>query len=166
MSQYSEFFLNSSSSVIQLECLEISHPDFTKTYRIVRNATKGITVKYEDGNLYPHEYYPLSIVSMGNRGDLDQGFRITLGDLGDVLPAELDSVTSADGFDTKPTVSYRSFRSDDLETVLFGPLFLEVTTFSFTREGSSFEAKAPSLNINRTGEIYTLDRFPGLRGFL
>lgn len=166
MSDYSEFYLRSKSSVVQLECLEISHPDFTQVYRVVRNATKGVTVKYENGISYAHSYYPLSIVSMGNRGDLDQGFRINLGDLGEVLPAELDAVTSADGFGIKPKVEYRSFRSDALDVVLFGPLILEVTTFSFNREGSTFEAKAPLLNINKTGETYKLDRFTGLRSFL
>jgi hypothetical protein len=29
-----------------------------------------------------------------------------------------------------------------------------------------FEAKAPSLNVNKTGELYTFDRFPMLKGFL
>lgn len=166
MSAYSEFFLSSSSRTVQLECIEISHPDFTKVYRIVRNATKGITARYEDGIVYAHDYYPLSVVSMGNRGDLDQGFRITFGDLGEVLPTELDEVTSADGFSIKPVVKYRTFRSDDLNTVLFGPLTLEVSTFSFNRENSTFEAKAPQLNINATGESYKLDRFIGLRAFL
>lgn len=166
MSVYSEFFLRSPSSVVQLECLEISHPAFTQTYRIVRNNTKGVTVKYEDGIDYIHAYYPLEIKSIGNRGDLDQGIQINLGDLGEVLPMELDSVTSANGYGVKPKVNYRTFRSDDLNTVLFGPLRLEVSTFSFTRDGSTFEAKAPSLNINKTGELYKIDRFPSLRGFV
>lgn len=166
MSNYSEFFLNSAANVVQLECLEISHPSFTKVYRVVRNATNGITVKYENGVSYAHTYYPLQITSIGARGDLDQGLTINLGDLGEVLPAELDAVTSANNFAVKPIVKYRTFRSDDLNNVLFGPLVLEVTTFSFNREGSTFEAKAPSLNINKTGELYKIDRFETLRGFL
>lgn len=166
MADYAEFFLNSASSVVQLECLEISHPAFTKTYRVVRNATNGITVRYENGVYYDHSYYPLAIQSIGSRGDLDQGLTINLGDLGEVLPKELDAVTSDNSFDVKPVVKYRTFRSDDLNNVLFGPLVLEVKTFSFNREGSSFEAKAPSLNINKTGELYKLDRFYPLRGFL
>ncbi len=163
---YSEFFLKSSGSVVQLECLEISHSAFTKTYRVVRNATNGITVRYEDGVLYAHTYYPLQVQSLGARGDLDQGLQINLGDLGEVLPTELDAVTSANGFGEKPIVKYRTFRSDDLNSILFGPLVLEVKTFSFNREGSTFEAKAPSLNINKTGELYKIDRFSMLRGFL
>lgn len=166
MSQYSEFFLRSKSSVVQLETLEIYHPNFTKVHRVVRNHTKGVTVTYEDGGKYAHTYYPLEIVSVGNRGDLDQGFQINLGDLGEVLPEELDAVTSADGFSIKPIVRYRTYRSDDLNNILLGPLRLEIGAFAFNRKGSSFEAKAPKLNINKTGELYKIDRFPSLRGFL
>lgn len=166
MSKYSEFFLNSASSVVRLELLEITHPNFSKAYRIVRNAVSGVTVTLETGEIATFDYYPLRIVTSGARDDLDSSIRIDLGDLGEILPDELDAVTLANGFAKKPTVKYREYRSDDLKNVLNGPLVLEVTTFSFKREGSSFEAKAPSLNINRTGEIYDFDRFPMLRGFL
>lgn len=166
MSRYAEFFLKSKSSVVQLETLEISHPNFTKTYRIVRNAVEGVTVALENGSSATFEYYPLQIENAGVRDDLDQSIKINLGDLGEVLPKELDEVSSNDGFGIKPIVIYRTYRSDDLTRPLFGPVMLEVSTFAFNREGSTFEAKAPSLNINKTGEIYSLDRFPMLRGFL
>lgn len=166
MSAYSEFFLRSASSVVQLECIEISHPSFTKVYRIVRNATKGVSVRYENGVFYSHDYYPLKLTSLGSRGDLDQGFRINLGDLGEILPKELDAISVADTYRIKPVVKYRAFRSDDLSNAMFGPLVLEAGLLSFKREGCTFDAKAPSLNINKTGELYKLDRFPGLRGFL
>lgn len=166
MSNYSEFFLKSKSSVVQLETLEISHPSFTKIYRIVRNAVEGVTVKLENEIYADFTYYPLQIENAGVRDDLDQSLKINLGDLGEVLPKELDEVSSKDGFSIKPTVVYRTYRSDDLERPLFGPVVLEISSFAFNREGSSFEAKAPSLNINKTGEVYKLDRFPMLRGFL
>lgn len=166
MSRYTEFFLNSKSSVVQLETLEISHPNFTKIYRVVRNAVEGITATLENGTSATFDYYPLQIENAGVRDDLDQSIKINLGDLGEVLPKELDEVSSSDGFGTKPVVIYRTYRSDDLTRPLFGPVTLEVSTFAFNREGSTFEAKAPSLNINKTGEIYSLDRFPMLRGFL
>lgn len=166
MSNYTEFFLNSRSNVVQLECLEISHPSFSKVYRIVRNATNGVSVRYENGVVYPHDYYPLKITSIGSRGDLDQGFKITMGDLGELIPSEIDRVISANTFGLKPSVKYRTFRSDDLNTVMFGPLILEIKTFTFTKEGAMFEAKAPTLNNNGTGELYRIDRFPGLRGFV
>lgn len=166
MTTYSEFFLNSKSSVVQLELLEISHPNFTKTYRIVRNAVNGVTVTLEDTSIETFDYYPLRISGTETRENLDFSLKIDLGDLGEVLPPELDSVSSAGGYATKPIVKYRTYRSDDLTAPLFGPLVLEVKSFSFNREGSTFEAKAPSLNVNKTGELYKIDRFPMLRGFL
>jgi len=166
MTTYAEFFLKSKSSVVQLETLEISHPDFTKVYRVVRNAVQGVSVTLENGSIQSFDYYPLKIENAGIRNDLDQSITINLGDLGEVLPKELDEVSSNNGFSIKPTVIYRTYRSDDLSRPLFGPVLLEVTTFAFNREGSSFEAKAPSLNITKTGEVYKIDRFPMLRGFL
>lgn len=163
---YAEFFLNSKSSVVQLELMEISHPNFTKVYRIVRNAVKGITVTLETGASVSFDYYPMRIENNGSRDDLDQSFTITLGDLGEVLPKELDSVASAQGYGVNPVVTYRTYRSDDLTRPLFGPVLLEVESFAFNREGSTFTAKAPSLNVNKTGELYKLERFPMLRGFL
>lgn len=166
MPTYAEFFLKSKSSVVQLETLEIYHPNFTKTYRIVRNSVEGVSVILENGASADFSYYPLQIENAGIRDDLDQAIKINLGDLGEVLPKELDEVSSNNGFGIKPTVIYRTYRSDDLTRPLFGPVALEVSSFAFNREGSTFEAKAPSLNISKTGEIYKLDRFPMLRGFL
>lgn len=166
MSQYSEFFLNSKSSVVQLELLEIYHPDFTQTYRVVRNCTDGVTVTLENATVETFDYYPLKITSTGSREDLDFGLQIDFGDLGEVLPVELDAVSSAAGYGTKPTITYRAYRSDDLTAPMLGPYELEVTSFNFNREGASFEAKAPSLNVNTTGELYKIERFPMLKGFL
>lgn len=166
MSEYTEFFLNNSGSVVELECLEITHPSFTKAYRIVRNASDGVTVTHENATTHFYQYYPVKIKSSGERGDLDQGVQILLGDLSEVLPPEIDAVTDADDFATKPVVKYRTYRSDNLTTVMFGPLILEVVTFSFTRQASTFEARAPQLNINKTGELYKIERFPMLRGLL
>lgn len=166
MTSYAEFFLKSSSSVVQLELLEVSHPNFTKVYRIVRNAVQGVTVTLETGVQQAFTYYPLQVENDGSRDDLDQSFTITLGDLGEVLPMELDEVAANEGFGIKPTVIYRTYRSDDLTSPLLGPISLEVESFAFNQNGATFSAKAPSLNVNKTGELYKLDRFPMLRGFL
>lgn len=166
MDTYVDFFLNSKSSIVQLECLEISHPSFSKTYYVVRNATLGVTVKHETGGMAEYEYYPLTIRSAGNSDDLDQGYQITMGDLGEIVPAELDNVETANNFLVKPTVIYRSYRSDDLNHVLMGPVVLEIKAFSLDHQGASFNAVAPQLNINTTGELYDLTRFDALRGTL
>ena len=165
MSAYTEFFLNAPSSIVQLELLDITHPSFSKPYYIVRNAVKGVTVTLEDSTTRAYTHYPLRIKKSASNETLDTGFAIDLGDLGEVVPMEIDNVAVADTFATKPQVIYRAYRSDDLTVPLVGPLILEGTPISINWEASSFTAKAPSLNINRTGEFYKIDRFPMLKGF-
>lgn len=165
--RHAEYFLNSKTSVVQLDTVCIIHPSFSKTYRIVRNAVRGLTAKLETGANVDFEYYPIKIVPNHARDDLDHSITLTFGDLGEILPLELDRVMNTPGgMDIKPTVEYRVYRSDDLASPLYGPLLLEVSAFTFDKYGSTFEARAPSININRTGEAYSLTRFPGLRGFL
>lgn len=161
-----DFFLNSDSDIIQYDTLEIQHPDFSKFYRLVRNNVRGLTANHEDGFPLFFAYYPLRIDGAGARSDLDYAITITFGDLGEVLPQELENVYRKDGFAVKPIIRYRAYRSDDLSEPMFGPIELEIGTISFDSTGCKFEAKAPELNINATGEVYRFDRFPMMRGIL
>jgi hypothetical protein len=166
MSRYSEFFLNSASSVVQLELIEISHPSFSKVYRVVRNAIDGVTVTLETGLVANFEYYPLNIKPTGVSDDLDQTLEIQLGDLGEIIPYELDNIAADGTFNIKPTLLYRTYRSDDLTQPLYGPFRYVISNMPFTKEGVVLNAGAPRVNQNTTGEIYTIDRFPTLQGFL
>lgn len=159
MTDLTEYFLNRTADVGRYECLTITHPSFSKVYNIVRNARLGIEA---EGVTY--EYYPLEITSIGARPNLDSGFTINMGDLGEIIPKELDAVATDDAYKVKPTVVWRTYRTDDLNQPLQGPVTLEIKDFAFRREGCSFDAKAPAVNNNRTGEIYSLKRFPMLRG--
>lgn len=166
MSSYPEFFLNSKSSVVELECLEISHSLFSQVYYVVRNATKGVTVTHENTTSHDYVYYPMRLSLSGPSDDLDHILSVSFGDLGEIIPAEIDRVKAGNGFDELPIIKYRTYRSDDLETVLSGPILLQVKPFSFTRDGVTLEAKAPSLNVATTGEVYSYARFPMLKGLL
>lgn len=166
MSKYSEFFLRGKSSVVQLELLVISHSCFSKIYHIVRNAANGLTVTLENGSTQLFEYYPLKIEKGETGDDLDQVMTITLGDLGEIFPNEFDRVRSMNGFSEKPKVVYRVYRSDDLSAPMYGPIDLQADDFASTADGVGFVAKAPFLNVSKTGEIFDLERFVMLRGFL
>lgn len=166
MSAYSEFFFNTPRSVVQLQLLEISHPSFSQTYYKVRNARLGLLgVVHEDASTHDYDYLPMRITQSDSRDDLDTGINVQFGDLGEVLPKELDAVFNANSYDTPPVVKYRVYRSDDLTQPLYGPLTLQIRSISQDENGASFEAKAPRLNFNRTGRLYTIADFPMLRGF-
>lgn len=166
MSDYSEFFLSSPPTVSQLDLLEISHPDFTQIYYLVRNSPfcLPIEVTHEDASVHTYEYVPMRVKPLGTQMDLDQELEVTLGDLGEILPAELDAVAAGNGFQTKPTVIYRTYRSDDLSAPLFGPVNLRVDGISFSREGASFRARAAAFNVTRTGQTYRIEDIPMLEG--
>lgn len=164
MSDLTEYFLNSKASIVQLDCFEIKHSAFTSTKYLVRNAAQGVHVTHEDASEHDYEYVPMLVERPKNLDDLDQIYRVSLGDLGEIIPAEIDAIRSADGFSEKPVVIYRAYRSDQLTSPLYGPYVLELKNFDFSRDGSTFDAMAPSLNVARTGERYTIPRFPMLKG--
>lgn len=116
---------------------------------------------------FSYDYYPARVVPIASEDDLVQSLGITLGDVGDVIAAELKNIWSANGLNTRPSLTYRAYRSDDLSAPIEGSeRVLEIAAVSRTREGCSFEARAPELNASRTGELYTVERFPMLAGFL
>jgi hypothetical protein len=163
---YVAYFLGSSSAIIQYETLEISHPNFTQTFYVVRNSTNGLSAYLENGQLVNFTYYPMRVTPSSAGNDLDQKIQIEFGDLGELIPTQLDAVIANSGLLTKPVCKYRTYRSDLLSQVMYGPLVLEITTLAFNRTGVVFEASAPSLNIGKTGRVYSIDAFPTLRSFL
>lgn len=176
MSALSEFFFGAKPSIVQLQCVEISHPNFTATYRFVRNALSGIKAMHED-DTGPHiyQYLPMIIKTLGTTSSLDQSMEITLGDVGQIVPTEIRQIAEANGFQTKPELVYREYRSDEFtiedgEPVyiapMFGPFTLEINALAFNRQGCVFTARPPQLNRTRTGEIYDVGRFPMLAGFV
>lgn len=160
------FFLSARGDVVNIETLEISHSAFSQSYLRNRNVRDGVDVLLENGQPASFAYYPMNITEMSDQADLDTGLRIDFGDLGEVLPRELSRVRAADATSEKVKIVYRTYRSDDLTAPLVGPLRLQATTFSFRREGASFEASAPYVNKNKTGQTYNLTRFFTVRGFL
>lgn len=166
MSDYINFFLNSSSSVIQYECVEISHPNFSKVYRIVRNNSEGLEVTLETAEVVTFDYYPLKLTPAETSDNLDFSINVEFGDVGEVIPTEIERVVLYDGFATKPIFKYRSYRSDNLLLPMFGPLVLEIQEMTTNREGTVFEARAPKANLNATGLKYSIDKFPSLRFFV
>lgn len=166
MSDVTEFFLGSPSSAIYIETLEISHPDFTQAYWIVRNVAGGAVLTLETAAIVSFQYYPCKIQRLKLSNTLDQGFSITIGDVGDILNREIDAVLAANGFMVRPTVRYRAWRSDVPTQPLYGPIDLQIVRVSTNFGASTLEAVAPKLNVSATGELYSINRFPMLRGAL
>lgn len=166
---YAEFFLASPPNITQLECVEIFHTNFSQVFRLNRNSLVPITVTQTAGFFtgdFEYIYCPMTVSPLSSSTDLDQTIKITFGDLGEILPAELDLVSAAGGFFRKPIMTYRTYRDDDLTQELFGPIILEIQSISFNQDGATLDCKPPVANRARSGEVYTVDRFPMLEGTL
>lgn len=164
MSAYSSFFFASAPNIVQLQLMEFTHPSFSTTYRFIRNNTNGVTVTHEGGaGPFVYTYIPISVKPIGSGNDLDQSIEATVGDTGNILPKEIGFAADANKLTTKPLLTYREYRSDDLTVPLYGPLIFRIDSVAFNKTGAVFKAKAASFNKGRVGIYYTLQIFPMLR---
>lgn len=165
--EYIDYFLNRPGSVHEIECIEVSHPDFSKTYYVQSYDEEGLTLTHEDGTSHQYAYEPLEIERANTSDDLDQKINITLGDLGQQLSRDLKKIKAGSNAHIKPQVRYRLYRSDNLSKPLTSLQVLQVPGRTRDQNGiSTFAAEAIQLNNSKTGETYTLDRFPLLGGLL
>lgn len=163
--EYAKFFLNRKVDIYQLECIELSHPSFLNTYRVVRNDDRGVYVQHKEGaGKVFYEYLPMSIQRSGMLGDLDQTLTVSVSGLGDILPDEFERVLEGQYADVKPTVNYRLYSSDNLNAPIHYLLGLQLAGVSMNNKAVTFKAESARLNISKTGDIFSLDRFSGLKG--
>ena len=155
------FFLNAPAALVQLELLELSHSAFSKTYRIVSNASEGVEFQ-----AHAYTYYPCQIKPAFDFDNLEFKLDVQLGDLGEIIPKELQNIQISETQSEPVNVNYFILRSDNLITPMQSFLNLEAAVFTFTAEGSSFTAQAHGLNTYQTGETYNLKDYPYLKGFL
>lgn len=151
---------------VRLECIEITHPSFSRGYRFVRNHSKGIRVKHENGYWYDYDYLPITVQPAKSSDNLQQSFTIGIGDVGDVMPYEIQRLRNGQYSNVRPTVNYRVYLTSDLTKPLTSVLGLEVTDNQPKKAGAVFVCKAKETNKTATGVKYTLDAFPTLRGFM
>lgn len=160
MSSYASFYLDAPGSIVQLECIEISHPSFSQVYRYVRNDEDGVIA---GGNAYL--YQPMSIKRNNVTNDLEQTTSITFADMDDSLTDAIKNIQKSQWPSERPKFILKIFRDDDLEQPMEQLQTLEIPTVSKNSEGlMTFDAQAPELNSVKTGLLYTFKDYPLLRG--
>jgi hypothetical protein len=164
-----DFFFTAPPAVVRLEMIELRHSDLSQTYYMCSNSDPrfpSITVTQEDDGSVQYQYVSMLIKTLGTASSLDQEMEITIGDVGQILPQEIENISNENGFEEKPIIRYREYRSDDLSQELFGPIDLEVNSIAFNKTGCVFKAKPPAWNRGRVGEVYDPGRFPPLKAFV
>ena len=160
------YWLSGNPDDVRLLCVEVSHPAWSKVYRIVQNHADGVTVQHENSVSYDYDYVPLTIQRGNNSDDLDQDITIGVGDLGETFPLELDAARASAFADVRPTLNYREYNLSDLTKPQLTILGLEVTDYEPKREGAVFVCRAKQMNLTKTGITYNIKDFPTMRGFI
>lgn len=166
-----DFHLDSATSVVLLETLEISHSLWPDPIRIVTNHPDGISVTLESGQPATFEFIPLMIQRGNTSDDLDQALNITVGDLGEVVPPLIQKIRDASS-DEKPQVIYRSFAFDAASMVLTKPTPIEiirglyVAKMNQDHQATTFESATSGKNSVKTGRTYNFEEYPDLRGLI
>jgi len=166
-SEYTDFYLRNSEGAWPLHTLQVNQVSFSKEYRFQPYYREGLWLRDESGQQQYYQWMPLKLDSLSDRANLDFGLSVTLGDLGEFLPDEIQRARDAGTLVTDPAVvRYRIYRSNNLEAPMYGPITLQAKTIARTVQGAQFDAKAPQINATKTGMIYRTDLFPTLLGFL
>lgn len=151
---------------VMLECIEISHPAFSRVYRYVRNHTKGVTAIHEDGEIAYYEYAPIKLQRGQSNEKLSQTITVTIGDLGMIIPQEVDRLYGSEHELEHPMLTYRSYLLSNLNEPFETARGLKITENTPQPWGAMFKAQVRSLNDNKSGRGFTLDKWRALRGFL
>ena len=165
--KYVDFFFGAAPSTSEVQTIEISQPSFSQIWRLQSHYREGLTVRLETGEEATFIYVPMRLKPLEERADLDFGLTVILGDLGEILPDEIQRARAEGTLRTNPPlVKYRAYRSDNLASPMFGPVSLQAKQIARSEEGAKFNATAPQANVNKTGILYRSDVYPMLQGFL
>jgi Domain of unknown function (DUF1833) len=156
------FFASAPQNVHNIQTIEISHSALSRTFNLWREPYTAV-IQNETGSVTV-EPCNFEIALAGSQAHLDQNFNIKLGtvDIEDIFTEQMDLVPI--GTKEKVKIKYREYLSDNLTSVL-AKTTLQAESISYEVGAATISAVSPRLNMNRTGELYTLKDIPMLRGF-
>lgn len=147
-----------------LECIEISHPNWPSVLRYVVNSSESMILTHEDGQSFEYTYAPVNITRAADEDTLDQELSFTLGDVGEVVPELIDLIIHDEVIEL-PLVSYRAYLIGQHDSPIFVARNLELESVTRDFKGTRGDSKAPGLNDNGNGEVYSASTDPSLIGF-
>lgn len=166
LAEYQRFITNEPESQREIRTLEIYHPQFGMV-RYVDNysdISAGIEAgaPRNAGETVTYSAATLTIQDAADRGDADQLLSVSMGAT-DTILNDLVSQVEGSGFFDQIEVVYRKYYSADLSEPAVPPAYLFGSSLSFTGETATFTAEDIDLEAKRSGIIYTLELFPGLK---
>lgn len=166
LDEYKKFVSSMPQAQREFKTIELYHPDFG-LLRFVQDFTDIDLTLEPDAPRNPSESVTFTAISMElsepeENGQIEQILSVNLGAIGNEVSDKLQMITES-GSLTPIDLIYRKYYSADLsEPVLI--ITMSVADVSFkSYEAVSFTGEDTNFAIKRAGELYTLERFPGLK---
>ena len=164
---YNKFLASKPAAEREYRTLEFYHSDFVTPLRFLADFGDGIFTLESTAPRNPSTVQLFTGLSMAinepseNKDGL-QALTASIGATGAELQDKLDLITPANAFEAVECI-YRKYYSEDLtDPVLV--LYLSITSVEFNGyTKNTIVAEDQDLASKSAGELYTLDRFPGLR---
>ena len=161
---YDLYLLNNPDNERIIEVISISHPDMTQTYHITPTP-EPVTVVFEDNQIISPEPKNMTVEKSRSKDDLDEQFIFNFSDPEGLIASEASLIPL--DTDDDVLIQFRTFMASDPSGPAEGPFNLAGVSMTASTDSTvTIRAQSPSLIVNRTGELYTYERFPMLRGFL
>lgn len=160
-----ELLINRPRGIAALEIIELSHPMWPERIFILRNYVRGgeLEITLETSEVVTASFVPATIQWAKSKTNMDQVFNVAIQDLNELVQT-LENAVPLENED--PIICrMRVYTSDNLSAPAEGPIELEVTTLDYDKSGCKFQASPITSNETGSGERYTVNRFPMLRGF-
>lgn len=158
---YKRFLVGGTDGEREFRTIELSHSRFTKTYYFVKDYENQILPV--NGILTEFTALSMEIAEPSENVDAEEVLSVQFGAIGSYINEEIDRINK-NGFFEPVKLIYRKYYSEALnEPVLTLDLSVSAINFNaytevtITAEDTDFTNKA-------SGELYTLQRFRGLRG--
>lgn len=167
LDEYKKFVSSAPQGQREYRTIELYHPDFSQVERFVSdfkdiNLTLESTAPRNPSTSVLFTAIAMKLNEAGENGQIEQVLTVNLGAVGNEINDRLDQITES-GSLVPIELIYRKFYSGDLsEPVVVLSLsvadvsFKSYTSVTFTGEDVDFATK-------RAGELYTIERFPGLK---
>lgn len=160
MTSYNEFAASAPVGIIELRCLEISHPLFDAPLRLVHDYQDWtVTLETGDTAVFRAAQFRTTPPKISDNGQIERGLQID-NTSGEVVNVLLPVVTS----DTPVVCTFRTYLSDDVSAPQFDPpeitnlrnIQIDKTTLSATAQSSDV------VNRKFPRRLYTRVNTPGL----
>ena len=165
---WKRFVTNVPESKQEFRTIEVWHYQLKAVHRFV-SARHDMELKLEpsaprDGDTrQDFRAATLQIVEPSERQDSEQSLSVTFGNVDSTVSDMIDLI-NGQGYFTPVQVIYRKYYSDDLSAPCQPPLYLYAWSIAFNGPTSaSFTAEDTDLSQKRSGQLYRLEQYPGLR---